>query len=766
MRSPENAEELAELRRWIAALFEAGYYGADWPVEFGGEAEHDPRRDVVVAEEVARARAPMHFGGNALAASALIRFGSGGQQDRLLPAIRSCDDLWCQLFSEPDAGSDLGGMRTRAVADGDGYVVTGQKVWTTNGHWADRGYLLARTDPDVPKHKGITAFAIDMDTPGIDVRPLRELTGTSDFNEVFFDGVRIPATAVIGTPGQGWIVANASLAEERNGVSAAVVDLQLAWEDLYALAQKIEIDGRSALEQADVRQRFGALRAEIRACALLGQSSFARWRARPGTGDRRPSGEAVVQRAQPAVERVRRGPARRARHPHRGRHRRRRRRPLAGRLPLRPRVHDRRRQLGDHAQPHRRTRPRPAPLARQPADPPARRPASRPHRSRKDPPDMLLSDEQVSLAEAARDWLAQRTDLAAARADGAALAALYSADDVRAAAELGLTSLLRPAEGGTFADLAVVVEELGRAGSPLPLGQAALVARLLDQIGIGAAVSDAVADGSALVVPAAAEPDDAAIAGVPAADGTLALAGRAAIVVGGLGAAWLLVSAAIGDDRALALVPAASAARTARTARTTLDLSRDIAAVYLHGVTIPAGDWTRVGADVAETLDQALAIIHTLDAVGAAGRLLDMTVGYVKEREQFGRPVGSFQAVKHQAATMAVDIEASRFCGHDAARALDGGDLVCARHGCRGRRLRGRGGDQPRGQHGTAAPRRHGLHLGARPAPVPAPDQGRRAGPRHAPPAPRAPVRHRRLTVGGGGAPPPVRSAATGERSS
>ncbi|WP_255648889.1 acyl-CoA dehydrogenase family protein [Frankia sp. ArI3] len=219
------------------------------------------------------------------------------------------------------------------------------------------------------------------------------------------------------------------------------------------------------------------------------------------------------------------------------------------------------------------------------------------------------------------------------------------------------------------------MEELGRAGSPLPLGQAALVARLLDQIGIGAAVSDAVAEGAALAVPAAAEPDDAAISGAPGPDGTLTLAGRAAVVVGGLGAAWLLASAAIDDDRALALVPAASATRTART---TLDLSRDIAAVDLHGVTVPAGDWARVGAGVAETLDQALAIIHTLDAVGAAGRLLDMTVGYVKEREQFGRPVGSFQAVKHHAATMAVDIEAARLCGHDAARALDSGDLVAA----------------------------------------------------------------------------------------
>ncbi|CAJ63510.1 MULTISPECIES: acyl-CoA dehydrogenase family protein [Frankia] len=278
VRSPETAEELAELRRWTAALFEAGYLGADWPVEFGGEAEHDPRRDVVVSEEIARARAPMHSGANGLAASALIRYGTDEQKAKLLPAIRSNEDLWCQLFSEPDAGSDLGGMRTRAVADGDSYVVTGQKVWTTNGHWANRGYLLARTNPDVPKHKGITAFAIDMDTPGIDVRPLRELTGTSDFNEVFFDGARIPASAVIGTPGQGWIVANASLAEERNGVSAAVVDLQLAWEDLHALAQKIEIEGRPALELADIRQRLGALRAEIRACALLGQSSFARWR--------------------------------------------------------------------------------------------------------------------------------------------------------------------------------------------------------------------------------------------------------------------------------------------------------------------------------------------------------------------------------------------------------------------------------------------------------------------------------------------------------
>lgn len=279
VRSPEDAAELAELLRWTAALYGAGLVGADWPVEFGGNAGHDPVRDVVVGEEIARARAPMPPSGSSLAAHALIRFGTPEQRTHYLPRIRSAEDLWCQLFSEPDAGSDLAGLRTRAVADGDSYVVTGQKVWTTNGHWANRGYLLARTDQDAPKHKGISAFALDMALPGIDVRPLRELTGTSDFNEVFFDEVRVPASTMIGKPGQGWVVANASLAEERNGVGAAVVELQLAWDDLMSDVRKLEIDGRGALEHSDVRQQLAAFRAEIRACGLLAESSSARWRA-------------------------------------------------------------------------------------------------------------------------------------------------------------------------------------------------------------------------------------------------------------------------------------------------------------------------------------------------------------------------------------------------------------------------------------------------------------------------------------------------------
>jgi alkylation response protein AidB-like acyl-CoA dehydrogenase len=279
VRSPENAAELKELQRWTAELYAAGYLGADWPEEYGGVPGHDPLREFVVGEEVARARAPMPASGGSLAAHALIRFGSQEQKRRYLPRIRSAEDLWCQLFSEPDAGSDLASLRTVAVRDGDEWVVNGQKVWTTNGHWAQYGYLLARTDPEAPKHKGISAFVLDMRLPGVQVRPLRELTGTSDFNEVFFDDVRLPADALIGTVGQGWLIANASLAEERNGVGASVVQLQLAWEDLVALARELTVDGRPALELDDVRQRLAAFRAEVDACALLAHTSMARWRA-------------------------------------------------------------------------------------------------------------------------------------------------------------------------------------------------------------------------------------------------------------------------------------------------------------------------------------------------------------------------------------------------------------------------------------------------------------------------------------------------------
>jgi len=147
---------------------------------------------------------------------ALFAYGTPEQQAYYLPRIRSFDDLWCQLFSEPDAGSDLAALRTSAVRDGADWVINGQKVWTTHAHVADLGLLLARTDPQAPKHEGIGAFILDMRSPGVTVRPLREMTGASDFNEVFFDDVRLPADSIIGAPGDGWPITRAALSHERS----------------------------------------------------------------------------------------------------------------------------------------------------------------------------------------------------------------------------------------------------------------------------------------------------------------------------------------------------------------------------------------------------------------------------------------------------------------------------------------------------------------------------------------------------------------------
>ena len=244
VRAPEP-EVVPAIREFTRRLFEAGYLGGGWPVEHGGRADYDPAEAFVVAQEIARSRTWAPIGAHTLAAAAIIDFGTPEQQQHFLPRIRSGQDIWCQLFSEPGAGSDLAGLQTRARLDGDHWVVEGQKVWTTNGQHADLGYLLARTNPDAPKHQGITAFICDMQAPGMDVRPLREITGTCDFNEVFLDGVRIPVDRVIGKVDDGWKVANSSLGHERSGVAANSVELLRQLEDLLELGDGTQV-GRVA----------------------------------------------------------------------------------------------------------------------------------------------------------------------------------------------------------------------------------------------------------------------------------------------------------------------------------------------------------------------------------------------------------------------------------------------------------------------------------------------------------------------------------------
>jgi alkylation response protein AidB-like acyl-CoA dehydrogenase len=264
-RSPRTAD-MAAFKRWCASLYAEGYLGYDWPAEWGGSGRPDPVKDFIVDRELADADVPRPVGAFNLVARALLEFGSEEQRAYYLPRIRDFADMWCQLFSEPEAGSDLAALRTRARLDGDAWVVDGQKVWTTHGHIADLGFLLARTEPEAGKHAGISAFIVDMRAPGVTVRPLREVTGASDFNEVFLDSVRIPAGNIIGARGQGWQIARTALAHERAGslLEDSVVDSSLR------LVEQLASQGRTCRAEPDVVRRLGELAARARATDLLG----------------------------------------------------------------------------------------------------------------------------------------------------------------------------------------------------------------------------------------------------------------------------------------------------------------------------------------------------------------------------------------------------------------------------------------------------------------------------------------------------------------
>ena len=262
MRVPDRADDVELLRTYARAVYDAGYVLDRFRMEPG-----EPYEQQIMAQELSAAGI-RHVLGNPLVAGALKHFGTGEQKTRYLPRMARGDDIWTQLFSEPDAGSDLTGLKTRGVRDGSDYVIVGQKVWSTWAQWADFGYLLARTEP-VGGAGGITAFILDMHSPGVDVRPLREMTGTSDFNEVFFDEVRVPAANVIGSPGAGWKVAAASLVEERSGVGGDGGADPV--RRLVEVARRHRRGGVPASEDGAVRQHLGDLAARSRIQRHLGQ---------------------------------------------------------------------------------------------------------------------------------------------------------------------------------------------------------------------------------------------------------------------------------------------------------------------------------------------------------------------------------------------------------------------------------------------------------------------------------------------------------------
>jgi len=238
---PGDEHELFEERAaWERALGEAGWIGIGWPREYGGGGR-SLTQQVIFYEEYARAQGPGRVGiiGEGLLGPTLVHFGSDEQKRRFLPGILGGTEIWCQGYSEPNAGSDLANVQTRAELDGDQWVVTGQKVWTSLAHWADWCFVLCRTDRDAPPHRGISYLLVPMRQPGIEIRPIVQITGTSEFNEVFFDGARTDAANVVGAVNEGWKVAMGTLAFERG---VATLGQQLNFEneltDILELVQK------------------------------------------------------------------------------------------------------------------------------------------------------------------------------------------------------------------------------------------------------------------------------------------------------------------------------------------------------------------------------------------------------------------------------------------------------------------------------------------------------------------------------------------------
>ena len=243
-----DVDWVGRAKPWQAHLADSGWAGITWPKDSGGRGG-TAAQQAIFSEECVRAglSANAFAVGIAMAGPTIIAHGTDEQRQRFLPPMQRGDEVWCQLFSEPGAGSDLAGLSTRAVRDGDEWVVNGQKVWTSGAHYSDLGILLARTDPDQPKHRGITYFLVDMHTPGIEVRPLKQMTGASHFSEVFFTDVRIPHERILGELNGGWGVAMTTLANERTmmggGSSGPVVG------DLIELARSLGVDGDPVLRQ-------------------------------------------------------------------------------------------------------------------------------------------------------------------------------------------------------------------------------------------------------------------------------------------------------------------------------------------------------------------------------------------------------------------------------------------------------------------------------------------------------------------------------------
>lgn len=261
----QKLESLDEKKAWHRKLYEAGYLGMGWPSEYGGR-DARPMEQAIVGEEMVRARAPAPVNGLGISivGPTLIHHGTEDQKKDHIQKILTAEEIWCQLYSEPNAGSDLASLQCRADIDGDEFVINGQKVWTSGAHNSDWGLMLARTDRNAQKHQGISCILVDMSSPGVEVRPLKQLSGSQEFSEVFFTNVRVPADNLVGELNTGWRIAQTTLSYERGGNTLSrYTRMQESFNRLIEVVRDLKRNGTRLLDDPHIRWRLGKVYADM-----------------------------------------------------------------------------------------------------------------------------------------------------------------------------------------------------------------------------------------------------------------------------------------------------------------------------------------------------------------------------------------------------------------------------------------------------------------------------------------------------------------------
>jgi alkylation response protein AidB-like acyl-CoA dehydrogenase len=275
---PQGMTMTEFLKDWQGRLYDNGFLGMAWPKEYGGQGASQIEM-AIYNEEVARVRAPgpLNVLGISMAGPTIITYGSDEQKKRYLSKILDCEEIWCQGFSEPNSGSDVAAAKTRAELKGDEFIVNGQKVWTTLAHIADWCMLLVRTDPDAPKHRGLSYLLVDMKTPGVTVKPLRQMTGESEFNEVFFDDVRVPRANLLGGLNEGWRVATTTLMNERGTAAlASVMRYRIVFNEIADLARSTMRNGAPATEDPNIRQQLAQFYVDLETMRFTAYRTFSK----------------------------------------------------------------------------------------------------------------------------------------------------------------------------------------------------------------------------------------------------------------------------------------------------------------------------------------------------------------------------------------------------------------------------------------------------------------------------------------------------------